>query len=208
MFYEYLKSTYGVNQPIFVARIRYGSSTTNAIRQQIKNLVDAGRLKKYDTGIYYIPGESIFKSGSAPSWDKVIEEKYLFDEGQRAGYTTGIGFMNELGLTSQVPSVCEITTNKTAREFRRVTVADIPVVLRKPRVKIGNENWTALRLLDSMKEIASFSEVSGEARTQKLLEHMNAAKIRFQDLADLLPLYPDQIYKNLYETGLLNGIPA
>lgn len=208
MLLEYLESTYGVNQPIFISRVRYGSCTTNSIRQQIKKLVDAGRLKKYDTGIYFIPGETIFKSGAALSWNKVVEEKYLFDGGRRAGYSTGIGFMNELGLTSQVPSICEITTNKTAREYRRVTVVGVPIVLRKPRVKIGDKNWTALRLLDSMKEIASFSEISGAERTRRLLDHMNAAGVRFQDLAKLLPLYPDQIYRNLYETGLLNGIPA
>ena len=165
-------------------------------------------MKKYETDIYFIPGETIFKSGAEPSWNKVIEEKYLFDEGQRAGYSTCIGFMNELGLTSQVPSICEITTNTTAREYRIVTVAGVPIVLRKPKVKIEDNNWAALRLLDSMKEIASFSEISGAERTRRLVDHMNAAGVRFQDLANLLPLYPEQIYKKLYETGLLSGIPA
>ena len=60
MLFDYLKSTYGVNQPIFVSRIRYGSCTTNSIRHQIKKLVDAGRMKKYETDIYFIPGETIF----------------------------------------------------------------------------------------------------------------------------------------------------
>ena len=113
----------------------------------------------------------------------MIEEKYLFDEGQRAGYSTCIGFMNELGLTSQVPSICEIMTNMTAREYRIVTVAGVPIVLRKPKVKIEDNNWAALRLLDSMKEIASFSEISGAERTRRLVDHMNAAGVRFQDLA-------------------------
>ena len=208
MLFEYLKNTYGENQPIFVSKIRYGSRTTNAIRQQIKNLTDAGRLKKYDTGVYYIPGDSVFKSGAAPSWNKVVEEKYLFDEGQRAGYSTGISFMNELGLTSQVPAVCEITTNKTASEFRKVSVAGVPVILRKPRVKIADENWAALRLLDSLKEIASFSEIDDKERTSIILAYMKKNGLRFRDLAAFLPFYPDQIYKNLYETRLLNGIPA
>lgn len=88
--------------------------------------------------------------------------------------------MNELGLTSQVPPVCEITTNKTAREYRRVTVAGVPIVLRKPRVKIGDKNWTAPRLLDSMKEIASFLEISGAERTRRLLDHINARECVFR----------------------------
>lgn len=35
MLLEYLKGAYGVNQPIFISRVRYGSCTTNSVRQQI-----------------------------------------------------------------------------------------------------------------------------------------------------------------------------
>ena len=61
MLYEYLKETYGENEPIFVADIEYGSMSENNIRQQIKKLTDTGLLKRYDTGIYFIPKKSIFK---------------------------------------------------------------------------------------------------------------------------------------------------
>ena len=50
-------------------------------------------------------------------------------------------------------------------------------------MKIEDNNWAALRLLDSLKEIASFSEISGAERTRRLVDHMNAAGVRFQDLA-------------------------
>ena len=64
MLYDYLKDMYGENEPIFVADIKYGDTPMNSIRQQVKKLTDEGYLKRYDTGIYFIPKKTIFKSGS------------------------------------------------------------------------------------------------------------------------------------------------
>ena len=80
MLYEYLIETYGENVPIFVSDIEYSSMSENNIRQQIKKLTDAGLLKRYDTGIYFIPKKSIFKSGTQLSINEVIEKKYLRDK--------------------------------------------------------------------------------------------------------------------------------
>ena len=112
MLYEYLKETYGENEPIFVADIEYGSMSENNIRQQIKKLTDTGLLKRYDTGIYFIPKKSIFKSGTQLSMNRVIERKYLQDKNERCGYISGVTFANQLGLTTQVSMVCEVVTIK------------------------------------------------------------------------------------------------
>ena len=64
MLFEYLLETYGQNEPIFVSDIRYMDWSTNYIRQQIKKLTDEGKLRRYDTGIYFIPKPSPFRSGS------------------------------------------------------------------------------------------------------------------------------------------------
>ncbi len=116
MFYNYLKETYGEDEPIFVSKFRYKNSSANYIQQQIKKLTDVGLIKKYDKGIYFIPQKSIFKSGSQLSSYKVIELKYLKDGNQRCGYVCGITFANQLGLTTQVPMVREITTNKATSD--------------------------------------------------------------------------------------------
>ena len=76
MLYDSLLRDYGANKPIFVSQVAYGSMTKNNIRQKIMNYTARGKLKKYDTGIYYIPAKSIFKSGSQLSQSDVIERKY------------------------------------------------------------------------------------------------------------------------------------
>ncbi|MCD8326414.1 MAG: hypothetical protein LUC90_06960 [Lachnospiraceae bacterium] len=172
----------------------------------MKKLTDAGRLKRYDTGIYYIPKKSVFQSGSQISRDRVIELKYLEAEGQRCGYISGVMFANQLGLTKQVPVNCEVVTNKATNDYREVKLASSTVILRRPRVKVTEENYRQLQLLDLIKEIDFYSEKDGDERLERLTAYMNACKISFEDLKEYLPYYPDKIYKNMYEVGLLNGV--
>lgn len=208
MLYDYLLETYGENEPIFIADIRYEGMSTNNIRQQVKKLTDAGILKRYDTGIYFIPKKSIFKSGSQLSRDKVIERKYLKENGQRCGYVCGLMFANQLGLTTQVPVNCEIVTNKATNDYREVKLASSFVILRRPKVKVTEKNYRQLQLLDLLKDIDFYAEKDCKAQHERITAYMNAYKICFRDLDEYLPYYPDKIYKNMYEMRLLNGILA
>lgn len=50
------------------------------------------------------------------------------------------------------------------------------------------------------------SEVDGEELTKRLLGYMKKKNIGFESMKPFLPYYPDRIYKNMYEVGLLNGV--
>lgn len=208
MLYEYLKENYGENEPILVADIYIAGVTMNTLRQKIKKLTDAGLLKRYDSGIYFIPKQSMFKSGSQLSIDKVITCKYLRNMQNTCGYVSGVTFANQLGLTTQVSMVYEIVTNKATTEYRETSLANNRIILRKPRINISEENYKILQFLDLIKEIDQIAEVSGEELTKCLVAYLKAVKLTFNDLAAYLQFYPDRIYKNLYETGLLYGISA
>lgn len=71
--YQYLKENYKENEPIILAELQIKDMTGNNIRQQLKKLTDEGMIKRFDKGIYYLPRKSIFKSGSLPSIEKVLE---------------------------------------------------------------------------------------------------------------------------------------
>lgn len=208
MFFDYLKKEYGENEPIFVSEIEYQGYTLNNIRQQIKKLTDAGKLKRYDTGIYFIPSKTIFRSGSQLSIDDVIERKYMLHGEKRCGYICGVMFANQLGLTSQVPMIKEIATNKATNDYRELKIASSKMIIRKPKTTVTEENYRILQLLDLLKDIDYLSELTGEALTNRLLEYMDMCKIDFQEIESYLSLYPDKLYRNLYEVGLLHGISA
>ena len=208
MFFDYLLQTFGKNEPIFVSEIRYAEMTENNIRQQLMYCVSSGKLLRYDTGIYYIPEESIFKSGSQLSQNYVIEKKYLLSENKRLGYISGINFANMIGITSQVPASYEVVTNKASKEYRETTLANTKVILRKPRIEINFSNFKILQLLDLLKDLDLYSELEGKELNRKIQSYMKNTGISFSDLEKFLSLYPDKIYRNMYKVGVLNGISA
>ena len=206
--YNYIENKYKPNEPIFLAELDIPGMKPVSVRQQMKKLTEAGRLKRFDTGIYFIPKKSIFRSGSTLSVDEVIRKKYLQDDGDCCGYVGGIFFANQLGLTTQVPALYEVYTNKATTEYRETRLADLRVILRKPHCEINTENAETLQFLDLMKEVVDISEVDGAELTKRLLGYMKMKNIGFEKMKPFLQYYPERIYKNMYEVGLLNGVSA
>lgn len=206
--YEYIENKYKPNEPIFLAELDIPDMKPVSVRQQMKKLTEEGRLKRFDAGIYYIPKKSMFRSGSTLSIDEVIRKKYLQDGVNRCGYVGGILFANQLGLTTQVPALYEVYTNKATTEYRETKLANLHVILRKPYCEIDTKNAETLQFLDLIKEVVDISEVGGEELTKRLLGYMKKKNIGFESMKPFLPYYPDRIYKNMYEVGLLNGVSA
>ena len=208
MFFDYLLNTYGTNEPIFVSDITYDGMTQNNIRQQIMNYATNGKLKRYDTGIYYIPKDSIFKTAASLSQNSVIEKKYLYSGTERCGYISGQNFANRIGITTQVPASCEVVTNKASKDYREATLASEKIIIRKPRVMIDESNYKSLQFLDLLKDIDLYSELEGKELNNKIKTYMEKSGLQFQQLEQYLSLYPDKIFRNMYKVGVLNGISA
>ena len=110
MLYEYLCSNYKPNEPIFVADVSLPVSNVN-LRQMFKILCDSGKIRRFDTGVYYIPKESRLKGGVPLGADTVARYKYISRNGRVDGYYSGYTFANQLGVTTQVPYMVEIVSN-------------------------------------------------------------------------------------------------
>lgn len=206
--YSFLKENYRPNEPIFLSELNIPGIKLVSLRQQLKKLTDDGRLKRFDMGIYYIPKKSMFRFGSMLSPYEVIRKKYLTDGGSRCGYLSGMLFANQLGLTTQVPMIYEVYTNKAATDYRDTTIGSMRVIIRRPYVEVNDENASALQFLDLIKEVCDISELDGTELTKRLMVYMKANGLSFETLQQYFPYYPDRIYKNMYEVGLLNGVVA
>ena len=110
---------YKPNEPIFLADLRIEGMSRANLRQQIKKLTDAGKVKRFDNGVYFLPKKTIFKSGSQLPPEKVLECKYLRDKDKRCGYMSGLMFFNQMGLTTQVPMLYEVVSNKATKNTGR-----------------------------------------------------------------------------------------
>ena len=205
--YQYLTENYKENEPFFLSDIQIEGMTGNNIRQQLKKLTDAEKVKRFDKGIYYLPKKSIFKSGSKPTLEKVLEYKYLRDNDRRCGYISGLLFFNQMGLTTQVPMQYEIVSNKATNEYRETSLAKSRIIIRKPKVPVTEKNYMALQFLDMLKDVDVYSEMSGTDLQKRLYQYMRDAGLEISDLESYFSYYPDKLYKNLIETRVIyNGI--
>lgn len=207
--YQYIVENYQTNEPIFLADIQIEGMKDNNIRQQVKKLTDAEKIKRFDKGIYYLPKTSIFKSGSQLSIEKVLEYKYLIDKKRRCGYISGLMFCNQLGLTTQVPMQYEVVSNKATSDYRETSLGRSRVVVRRPRVTVTEKNYRILQFLDMLKDVDIYSELSGKELQQRLYGYMDEQEIKVKDMEKYYSYYPDKLYRNLVETRVIyNGISA
>ena len=208
MLYDYLMENYGENTPIFVSELDIEGLNESTLRVQIKKMTDAGMLKRLDTGIYFIPKKTIFKSGSTISAMQVIEKKYLKNKDKVCGYLSGYMLVNMVGLTTQVPVIYEVVSNNATTDYRKIMINKTRVIVRRPKVPVTNENVRILQFLDLIKDIDVYSEEEGNSLKKRMLEIMKKLDITFSALEPYLSFYPEKIYKNMYETGVLAGVSA
>lgn len=209
MLYQYILDNYKQNEPIFLADLQIEGLSNVNLRQQIKKLVDTGKLKRFDKGIYFLPKKTIFKSGSQIAPESVLEYKYLRDKSKRCGYISGLMFFNQMGLTTQVPMLYEVVTNKATNEYRETSLAKSKVILRRPKVTITEDNYKVLQFLDLLKDVDVYSEVTGKPLQERLCQYMNDIDISIAEMEPYFSYYPNKLYKNLIETRVIfNGVLA
>ena len=207
--YESLLDNYKENEPIFLADLQVDGMTRTNVRQQIKKLTDTGKVKRFDNGIYFLPKKTIFKSGSQLAPEKVLECKYLRDKDERCGYVSGLMFFNQMGLTTQVPMMYEVVSNKATNDYRETSLAKSRVIVRKPKVPVTEKNYKALQFLDMLKDVDVYSELTGKPLQDRLYRYMDDANLSISEMEPYFAYYPDKLYKNLVETRVIyNGLLA
>lgn len=156
MVLEYInKSEKGI--PIFIEEIKeyiikfYDENNKekvfNNIRTTLNRMNKEGIIEKAYKGIYYIPNENIFGQMLLGN-RQVIKYKYIMDKGGNIkGYFTGAKLFNEAHLTTQVPNVIDIATNE-CKNHNKYKNRNLNVIIRKPRIKVNNDNYKYLQLFD------------------------------------------------------------
>lgn len=201
MLYEYLLEHYQPNEPIFMTDIDLKVDNNN-LRQMFKKLCDAGKIMRYDNGIYYIPKQSKLKGAVPFTPEKIALYRYVLCKNRIEGYYSGYTFANQMGITTQVPITIEIVSNNASARKREVNLQGQRIVLRKPRVKVTESNARVLQLLDLLKDIREYVDDEIEDAADKIVKYMKSENITKERIDEYISLYPDRIYKNLYEMGL------
>ena len=203
MLLEYLQKNYKVNEPIFISDIDLPVTDTN-LRQMFKVLCDSGQIFRYETGIYYMKGNTRLKGGVPLSASKVARYKYIARNDQVNGYYSGYTFANLLGLTTQVPYTIEIVRIGASAKCREVSVKNQKIMLRRPRTQINKENVDVLQLLDLLKDFEQYVDEDMVVATGIISSYIKKIGMKRSDVDEYITLFPDRVYKYIYEMRLYN----
>ena len=203
MLKSYLIENYGYNEPIFLNELSVDGMSENAIRQSVKRLVAGGFLERYDNGIYYIPKRNGLLGKSYLDPSVVVMRKYVKSKVEIYGYVTGISFANQLGLTTQMPAVIEVVTNREATNGRVVTVGKQRVRIKKPTVFVSDSNAELLQFLDGVSQAEKYTELSIEDTRDVLRAYVRRMCFTKEQLAEVSPVLTGATAKRLIEWGMI-----
>ena len=118
MLYDYLIENYEEGEPIFLSEIP--GNSRDYVRQEMKKLVDEGKLERLYNGVYYLSYTTILGTKGKISVDKYVDKKYLNNKSN--GYITGLQLANLYGFTTQNPSCIEVCSNEATTKQRKLNI--------------------------------------------------------------------------------------
>lgn len=202
MLYNYIKANYKEAEPIFFSDLERDDISKSALNQQLKRLCDKGLLMKYDTGVYYIPKRTLLNSMIGPNADMVARYRFILKGDKIEGFYGGNSFANQIGITTQVPRVVEIVSNNTNSSDREVKIGDRRFYIKKPIVKITNENVYVLQMLELLKNLDAYLDYSYKEAKEKFAVYISAHGIKRADVDYYIRKYPLATFKYYYELEL------
>ena len=204
MLYDYIVANYAKDEPIFLAELP--GKSKEIVRQEMKKLTDEGKVERLYNGVYYLSYRTILGTKGKVSVDKYVQKKFLEVNGTTSGYITGIQLANMFGFTTQNPSCYEVCSNEASTKQRKLEIDGRQIIVYKPVVDVSKENKGALQFLDLMSTIDKYSEICGEEFSEKLRAFITIVGVDFELVKRYISLFPDRVYRNIYQGGLMNEL--
>lgn len=204
MLYDYILKNYEKDEPIFLSELP--GDSRDYVRQEMKKLVDDGKLERLFNGVYYLSYTTILGTKGKMSIDKYVDKKFIKSNGRVTGYITGIQLANMYGFTTQTSACIEVCSNEATTKQRKLCIDGRNLIVYKPITEITKENQTALQFLDLMTTIDKYSEISGNLLKMKLKEFVNILNVDFSIVKRYIALFPDRVYRNIYQGGLMGEL--
>ena len=120
MLYDYILKNYEKDEPIFLSELP--GDSRDYVRQEMKKLVDDGKLERLFNGVYYLSYTTILGTKGKMSIDKYVDKKFIKSNGRVTGYITGIQLANMYGFTTQTPACIEVCSNEATTKQRKLCI--------------------------------------------------------------------------------------
>jgi len=201
---HYLKSHYQASDPVFQTELYqiFHHIKPVTIRQSLIRLSHEGHILKSDKikGVYFLYNPNRILDIQTMNVRKYIEHKYLKDSnGEIIGYESGFIIANQLGLTSQVPSVSHIYSNAVAGKLREVRISNRKFIMNAPKVKVTTRNYKLLQVLDIIGKFHQYSEYSYEEANKIFKSYLHDLTLNNEEIHAVLSKYPIKTQLNFYK---------
>jgi len=168
-------------------RIAKEDYTTAA--KALERLQKTGLIKKISKGIFYKPEQTVFGE-LMPDYSEQLRP-YLFENGKRIAYETGVSLYRRLGLTTQMAFTIKIASRGKRININRNAIKANAV---KSYAEVTDSNYEVLGLLDAFKDIKEIPDTS-VAQSVKRLEAIlkSLDKKQTETLIKYALLYPSRV---------------
>ena len=197
---EYMIDEFNYNEPISINSIRYYNYSRQWLFKELKSLIEKGEIKRFTNGIYYIP-KKMFYGHSYLDPRKVVERRFISNGVDIYGYISGVSLLNQVGLTTQVPNLIELVTNRETTRVRDINVGNQRVRARRARTTITMENVNVLQLLDLMTAIKPVN--MGDTERFMLSKYTKSSGVTRASVMQYLCYFPARTATNLVECGVV-----
>ena len=100
----------------------------------------------------------------------------------------------------------EICSNEATTKQRKQDLDGNSIIVYKPVDTIDEKNRASLQFLDLMTNIDKYSEIKGKELSKKLVKYVKTAGVDFLIVKKYLQFYPDKVYRNIYQVGLMGEL--
>ena len=205
---NYLVNIYGYDTPIFLKDIRIGRKSKAAIKEEFYRATKKGLIKRKTNGIYYLKSDKEF--GNGINFYDVIEQKYIYSssidwEAKELfveGYYSGLTFLNQIGISEQVPAIPEITTNRTSSKKRYYVSMGSIAIVRKAKTQVTFLNYKILQFLD-MFHFLTMDEV--KENKQLIIKYVKDNCFSKYQFKEYIGLYGTETIKKIVEGCIINA---
>ena len=204
---DYLTANYQQGEPIFLKDIQeanLGISVDN-LRHKLGLLCSKDLLRSYGDGVYGLPwlSEELGESWIAP--ELIMHAKYVARRGKVFGYYSGANAANIFNLSTQMPYKATIVTNATSAKFKEIRLKHVQAVIKKAPTEVTDDNYSLLQLLDTVRDIKIWPELTPEESAPILREYIVKLELKQKDLLKCIKFYSAVTYKNLVDMELYDA---
>ncbi len=186
---EKIKKSIPESEPFGYSDLGIAPADFFTAAKALERLQKKGVIKKISKGIFYKPKISIF--GEMPPNYNSILQNYLYEGSKRTGYVTSYVLYNQLNLTTQMAFTTTIATN---RSRKKINIGWLKTKSVKAYVKVTEENYPLLGILDALKDIKLIPDSSTSSAIKILMPKIKVfAKKDVENLIKFALQYPPRV---------------